>query len=151
MSDILVDTNILVYSYDPRDHEKQQRARAVLERLAPTGRVVLSVQCLTEFFRAVRWRLPDPLTPERALSEVTRFARACRVLELTASAVLEACRASNDHQLAIWDALIWAVAKLNNVPYILTEDAEHDSVLEGVRFLNPYDEAFDVGLLEAGT
>lgn len=149
MSDILVDTNVLVYSFDPRDLPKQRRAREVIEKLLATDRAVVSVQCLTEFFRAVRWRLPEPLSPEDALEEVTRFSVACRVLDLTTSAALEACRAANDHQMAIWDALIWSVAKLNGIPYVLTEDASHDHVLEDVRYLNPFHRAFDMSLLSA--
>jgi predicted nucleic acid-binding protein len=149
LSDILVDTNILVYSFDPRDIQKQSRSREVIERLLANDRAVVSVQCLTEFFRTVRWRLPEPLSPNAALAEVTRLSLACRVLDLTSPAVLEACRASNEYQMSIWDALIWSVAKLNQIPYVLTEDADHDHVLETVRFLNPFHPDFDIALLEA--
>lgn len=148
LSDILVDTNVLVYSFDPRDLQKQQRARQVFEQLASAGRVVLSVQCLTEYFRTVRWRLPHPLTPEGALLEVLRFATTCRVLDLTASIVLQACLASNRYQISIWDALIWSVAKLNQVPFVLTEDAKHDTILDGVHYLNPFHRSFDITALE---
>jgi len=105
------------------------------------------VQCLTEFFRTVRWRLPEPLSPGDALAQVTRLSLACRVLDITTAAVLEACRAANDYQMAIWDALIWSVARLSGIPYVLTEDAEHDRVLEGVRYLNPFHSDFDMSLL----
>jgi predicted nucleic acid-binding protein len=135
LSDILVDTNILVYTFDPRDIQKQNRSREVIERLLASDRAVVSVQCLTEFFRTVHWRLPEPLSPNAALAEVTRLSLACHVLDLTLPAVLEACRASNEYQMSIWDALIWSVAKLNQIPYVLTEDAAR-SVLETVRFLN---------------
>jgi len=147
LSDILVDTNVLVYSFDPRDVEKQNRAREVIERLLASDRAVVSVQCLTEFFRTVRWRLPEPLSPGDALAQVTRLSLACRVLDITTAAVLEACRAANDYQMAIWDALIWSVARLSGIPYVLTEDAEHDRVLEGVRYLNPFHSDFDMSLL----
>ena len=150
MSAFLVDTNVLVYAYDPRDRKKQEHARAILRRLVPGGLAVISVQCLTEFFRVVRWKLPEPLSPDDALLRVVRLARACRVLDLTSWIVLEACRASNAYQVSIWDALIWATAKVNQVPDVLTEDWEHERVLEGVCFLNPFDAAFDVALLEAG-
>ena len=150
MSAFLVDTNVLVYAYDPRDRKKQERAQAILARLVPRDLAVISVQCLTEFFRAVRWRLPEPLSPDDALSQVVRLARACRVLDLTSWIVLEACRASNTYQVSIWDALIWASAKVNQIPDVLTEDWKHERVLEGVRFLNPFDPAFDLELREAG-
>ena len=49
MSAFLVDTNVLVYAYDPRDRKKQQHARAILDRLVSRELAVVSVQCLTEF------------------------------------------------------------------------------------------------------
>jgi predicted nucleic acid-binding protein len=52
------------------------------------------------------------------------------------------------HSLSYWDALIWAVAKLNQVPYVLTEDQQHGLFLEGVRFANPFVPEFDLALLE---
>lgn len=148
MSGFLVDTNVLVYAYDPRDRPKQERAQAVLERLVPQGLAVISVQCLTEFFNAVRWRLPEPLSPEDALAQVELLVLACPVLDLTPMVVLEGCRGSNAYGLSLWDALIWAVAKLNQVPSVLTEDAPHGRLLEGVRFLNPFHPTFDFALLE---
>lgn len=146
----LIDTNVLVYVYDPRDLSKQSRAMEVLDRLVGNQCAVLSVQCLTEFFNVVTRRLPEPLTGEEAWVRVERLSRVCRILDLTPGVVLEGCRGTVQHNLPLWDALIWAVAKLNQVPYVLTEDAEHGSYLEGVRFLNPFAPTFDPGLLRAG-
>lgn len=147
-SDILVDTNVLVYAYDPRDLDKQLQARTVVDWLVKNKRAVISVQCMTEFFRTVRWRLPEPLSPDEALLRVLRLSLNSRVLNLTAPAVLEACRASNDYQISIWDALIWSVAKLNQVRCVLTEDAEHNWTLEGIRYLDPFHSAFNLALFE---
>ena len=55
-----------------------------------------------------------------------------------------------EHRLSFWDALIWAVAKRNRIPYLLTEDAKHGRFLEGVRFLKPFDPAFDLDALSSG-
>ena len=126
----LVDTNVLVYAHDPRDREKQALAVKVLEQLIPLDLAVLSVQCLTEFFQATRWKLPEPLTPDEALSQVERFVRACRVVDLTPMVVLEGCRGSSAYGLSLWDALIWAAAKLNQIPVVLTEEAEHGRLLK---------------------
>ena len=145
---ILVDSNILVYAFDPRDSTKQKQAAALIGQLIQGQQAVLSVQCLSEFFNATTRKLPERLRPREALLAVERFARTCAVLELTASAVMEGCRAASQQRLSLWDALIWAVAKLNQVPYVLTEDQEHDRFLEGVRFVNPFVPEFDLGLLE---
>lgn len=149
-SALLLDTNVLVYAHGPRDRVKQERALLVLDRLIVSERAVLSAQCLSEFFAVTTRRLPEPLTPAEALAQVERLARACRVLDVTPAVVLEGCRGSVQHGLSLWDALIWAVTKLSQVPIVLTEDAPHGRALEGVRFLNPFAPDFDLALLAGG-
>ena len=144
----LVDSNILVYAYDPRDRRKQQQAAFIIERLITAQQAVLSVQCLSEFFNATTRKLPERLSPEEALGYVEGFIRTCRIFPLTPTAVLEGCRAATDYSLSVWDALIWATAKLNQIPYVLTEDLKHGLFLEGVRFQNPFAPEFDAALLE---
>lgn len=151
LSAFLVDSNILVYAYDPRDHAKQQTALEVLDFLIPRNLAVFSVQCLTEFFRTVRWRLLDPISHSDAFAEVENRILDSRILNLTPTIVLEGCRGSADHNIAFWDALIWAAAKLNEVPYILTEDGEHGQSVEGVTYLNPFNPDFELSSLEAST
>lgn len=147
MPDILVDSNILVYAHDPRDARKQEQATGLLNHLISEGLVVLSVQCLSEFFNAVTNKLPERVSVEDALTQIDRFVQSCRIFDLTVGAVLEGCRAASQHSLSVWDALIWAVAKLNQVPYVLTEDMQHGRFLEGVRFQNPFVAEFDLGQL----
>lgn len=138
---LLVDTNLLVYLVDPRDLAKQRRARELLNELVLLDRAAVSTQCLVEFFSVVT-RLPERLTRAQAREHVDGFASTFLVFSVTDLAVLEACRASADYELSIWDALIWASAKLNQVRYVLTEDAPHGRQLETVTFLNPFDPTF---------
>jgi predicted nucleic acid-binding protein len=49
--------------------------------------------------------------------------------------------------MSIWDALIWAVARLNGVATIISEDTH--GRIEGVSYLNPFDPQFDLATLEA--
>lgn len=147
MSEVLIDTNILVYGHDPRDLDKQQRAQTVLDRLIRAGSAVLSIQCLTEFYRAVRWRIPDTFDANEALQEVNRFAQNCRVLPLTATAALEGMRGCEQYSMSFWDSLIWAVAKEGGIPYLLTEDFDDGSDVEGVGFVNPFKDSFDIASL----
>jgi predicted nucleic acid-binding protein len=140
----LVDTNILVYVYDPRDRRKQAVAVRVVDQLIQAGTASLSVQCLSEFYSAVTRKLPERLSPAVALERVTHLSQVCRVFDLTPAVVLEGCRAAGTHRLSIWDALIWATAKLNQVPYILTEDLQHGLFLEGVRIQDPFSPEFNL-------
>jgi len=144
----LVDTNVLVYAHDPRDRRKQTAAADVLDILFAAERVVISVQCMTEFFSAVR-RLPEAMSAKEALDQIEQIARASRIVEVTAVVTFEALRGVQRHGLSVWDALIWSAAKLNQIPYVLTEDAPRGRVLEGVRYLDPFDPAFDPLVLSA--
>ncbi len=52
--------------------------------------------------------------------------------------VLEALRGVRDHQLSYYAAQVWATARLNQVPVIFSEDYSPHTMLEGVRFGNPF-------------
>jgi predicted nucleic acid-binding protein len=143
----LVDSNILIYAHDPRDKIKQQLAFAVLDYLIKRREAALSVQCLSEFFNTVRMKLPEPLSQLHALAQAEYFLLSCRVLSLTPLAVIEACRCSNRYGISVWDSLIWAVARLNGLSAIISEDT-HGDVLEGVRYLNPFHPDFQLSVLE---
>jgi predicted nucleic acid-binding protein len=143
----LVDTNVLAYAYDPRDPDRQARAAACLRSLGANGQGALSVQVLGEFFWVATRRLDPPLTAEEAERSITNYVRSWPVYPITSQAVLEAVRAVRQHQFAYWDALIWATAKLNGVLSVLTEDRPSSSLIEGVRFINPLDQEFDLSRL----
>src|SRR3989304_4683999 len=122
MPAVLVDTNVLVYAHDRGEHVKQKQAIQVLDRLYATGSGRLRVQGPAEFFSAVT-RGPTPkLSVPEAAQQMDQLARAWPVLDLTPMIVVEAVRGVRDHQLAYWDAQIWASARLNQIPVIFSED-----------------------------
>lgn len=141
MTTILVDTNLLVYAYDPRDEAKNERAQQVLQRLRRSRRGVISVQSLAEFMRASQ---KLALSPDDALRIVQAFAVSWPILDLTPALVFEAGRGVSRYALAYYDAQIWAAARLNQIGVIFSEDFNPGSILEGVRFVNPFTEEFEI-------
>ncbi len=138
MPAILIDTNLLLYLFDAADTRRQNQAIEVLRRLEANGSGRLSVQSLAEFASVATRKLRPPLTPAQALQQVEYFSQALPVLDLTPAIVIEAARGVRDHRLAYYDAQIWAAARLNQIPVIFSEDFASASVLEGVRFVNPF-------------
>jgi len=116
----------------------------VLERLNILGSGRLSVQSLGEFFRAVTRGTPPMLRLTEAARQVDLLARGWPVIDLTPMIVLEAVRGVRDHRLAYWDAQIWAGARLNQIPVVFSENFGGRSVLDGVRFVNPFATGFDI-------
>jgi predicted nucleic acid-binding protein len=134
----LVDTNILVYAYDRSERAKQVRARDILDWLESRGLGTVSTQILGEFFWTVTRRLQEPLSLREAYVELERHLRSWRTLEITRVIVLEAGRGCVRYQMPFWDAQIWATAKLNQIPQVLSEDFQHGRTIEGVEFVNPF-------------
>lgn len=134
----LVDTNILVYAYDRSEPAKQKTASVVLDSLARSGAGVLSPQILAEFFSVVTRKIVLPLSAAEGYERINNYLRSWDIVDLTGAVVLEAARGVRDHRMALWDALIWSSAKMNQLPAILSEDFSHNSMIEGVRFINPF-------------
>ncbi len=133
----LVDTNVLVYIYDQTEPVKQALAEETCDRLTLSGQGVISTQIMAEFFNAVTRHLADRMPPQLAYQRLENYQRSWDVVNVTPPIVLEAARGVIDHQLSFWDALIWATAKLNQIPIVLSEDFRSGTALEGIRFVNP--------------
>lgn len=143
----LIDTNVLVYVHDLNEAVKQVRAELVVNTLGQRGTGALTVQVLGEFF----WAATRPRTFKLSVAEaeiiVTNYIRSWWVYDVTPASVLEAMHGVQRYGFPYWDAVIWATAKLNLVPYVLSEDGNDGAVIEGVRFLNPFNPSFDMSLL----
>ena len=142
MPPALIDTNLLIYLYDQNQPRKQAQSHRVLEQLELTHSGRLSVQALAEFFSVATHKLSPSLTPAEALQQVSLFIRLWPVFDLTPMIVMEAGRGVRDHKLSYYDAQVWAIARLNQVPVVFSEDFRDGSVLEGVRFVNPFSPEF---------
>ena len=136
--DVLIDTNVLVYAYDPGAGEKQRQAFELIDYWAQRKRGALSVQVLSEFIVVASHKLNPPLEGEELLASIDRLSRAFNVLPLTPFIPREAVRGMQTYKLSYWDAQIWAVARLNQVPIILTEDLPGQKCIEGVLYENPF-------------
>ena len=151
MNKVLIDTNLLVYLYDRSDPTKRRRAMEVLQQVHDAKAGVLSAQVLSEFFNSVTRKLEPPLVAEEARAQVEAFARIWPVVPITAGLVIEAIRGVQQYQFSFWDAQIWAAARLSQVPVVLSEDFNAGAVIEGVRFVDPFAEGFELsGLEKAG-
>jgi predicted nucleic acid-binding protein len=138
MAPILIDTNVLIYLFDVQDKARQSQAQHVLKLLESNQAGRLSVQNLAEFFHVSTNRLKPRLTPEEALTQIEKFQNIWPVYNLTPLVVLEAVRGVRAHQMAYYDAQLWATARLHQIPLILSEDFRTGIAVEGVTAVNPF-------------
>ena len=143
----LLDTNLLIYCFDPSEPEKQERALTVLERVGREPSAALPAQVLAEFSNVALRRLEPPLLPDEVRRQVRLFERTFPVLPLTQAVVMEALRGVRDHDFAYYDAQIWAAARLNQIAIVLSEDFSTGATVGGATFLNPLEATFDLSEL----
>ena len=144
---ILVDTNILLYAYDRGEPVKQPQALTVLDDLVVNGLGVLTSQVLADFFVNATKKLQPPLAAEEAYERIQNYLLSWEILDITGPIVLEAVRGVRIHCMAYWDAQIWALARMNQIPLVLSEEFGHGTTVEGVQFVNPFAKNFSLETL----
>ena len=133
---VTLDTNVLIYSVDADAGDRQERAREVVRRAARHHDCFLSLQTLCELFAAATRK--GKMTTSEAGDQVTEYQKVFPVVAATPDSLRMAVSAVQRHGLSFWDAMQWAVARQAGATLLLSEDLQHDRVLEGVRFRNPF-------------
>ncbi len=143
-----VDTNVIAYAYDVREDGRRERAQEVLATLYAAGTAAISTQVLSELYSTMTRPRSLNLPQDVAERSVLNYLRSWRVFDVRPMHVLEAMRGVREHKLSYYDALIWATARLNGVPFLLSEDGQDRQYLDGVRILNPLASDFDLASLQ---
>jgi predicted nucleic acid-binding protein len=144
----LVDTNVLVYRFDPRDPVKRKVAGEALRAGLVDDALVLAQQSIVEFVAAViRPRSDLGGAPLLSLAEARLEAEDLmaqfRVLYPDREVLLTALRGTAVYGLSWFDAHLWAYAEVHGLPEILSEDFEHGRHYGKVRAVNPFLAATD--------
>lgn len=141
----LVDTNILVYLFDPSAPWKQQIAEQVVYRGLADGSLVLSHQALVEFVSATtrprpafKGGGPPLLDLAQASREVEELTAQFPVLYPNDGLLITALRGAATYGLSWYDAHIWAYAEFFGLDEIFSEDFEHGRVYGSVRVVDPF-------------
>ena len=138
----LVDTNVLVYRYDPRFPDKEARATELLREGIASGEARLPHQALVEFVaattRPVKTGGPSLLSPAEARLEVEELMYQFPVLYPVDGLFRLAIRGWATYGLSWFDAHIWAYAEFYGLPVLYTEDFQHDRLYGTVRVVNPF-------------
>lgn len=135
----LVDTNVFIYAYDPRDPDKKRKAENLIKRLSDANCLVVSTQIVNEFCSVLLRGKTGSMMNETQLTDfVDEMMAVADVVPITLATTKLALQATKIHAFSFWDALVWAAAKTNQIPTVYSEDFSHGKLVEGVRFTNPF-------------
>jgi predicted nucleic acid-binding protein len=137
----LVDTNILVYRFDPRFPEKQEIALNLLRRGIDEDSIRVPHQAIIVFVAAATRPLVGDrslLSPTEARREAEEFLAQFTILYPNEALLRLAFRGAAAYQLSWFDAHLWAYAEYYNLEELLSEDFQHDRLYGTVRAVNPF-------------
>ncbi len=136
----LVDTNVLVYAFDPYDRRKQRIATELLRQGLQSDSLRIAHQALVEFVAAV--------TRPRSGGALLSMVEACReaetlliqflILYPNGALVRHALRGAAAYQLSWYDAHMWAYADYYGLAELISEDFEDGRLYGSVRVVNPF-------------
>ncbi len=142
MASTIVDTNIIVYSYDPRDLRKHRIAAEFLRHGLAEQSICISYQAVVEFYAAVTRRGRNNSVPlldhANATRETEKMLAEFAVLYPTDDIIRAAMHATAVYQLPWYDALMWAYAEVNGLTELISEDFQHGRLYGHVRVVNPF-------------
>ena len=134
MSKIFIDTNILVYTCDNFEKEKQKQCRSLLKTIALDYIGVISTQVLQEFYISCVKKLKiEPLITKEILISYERF----EVVQITQEVIKEAIDVSVLNKISFWDSLIVSAAQYAKCGEIWSEDMNDGQIIRGIKIVNP--------------
>jgi predicted nucleic acid-binding protein len=137
----LIDTNVLVYRFDPRFPQKQHAAETLLRRGLVSDDLQVPHQSLIEFIsvvtRPTKNRAPL-LHMNEALQEVELLLRQFTILYPTEEVLSTALRGVVAYQLSWFDAHLLAYAEVYGLAFLISEDFQHGRRYGKVTAVNPF-------------
>ena len=133
-----LDTNVLMYTLDPRDPVKQAAATELVRQLSGEGRAMVSTQVLIELFSNLHRKLH--ISRERAAVfcySLTEWTVVASDLPL----VMKAMARSAEIQLSIWDCMIVEAALVGGAQNLYSEDFTHGQQFGPLQVVNPFNAA----------
>ena len=137
MSEVLLDTNVLLYAVDDKDSAKRDRARQWLTVCWQRRCGRLSTQVLSEFYANARNKFDSAIAAGDARAEVRRYQN-WKPWVIDHATVETAWAVESRYGLNYWDALVVAAAQHQGCTLLLTEDLQHDQRIESLRIVNPF-------------
>ena len=142
MSDeiFLIDTNILVYTLDADEPEKQKICKELVSKSwNEQQQYAISVQNMSEFYATVTGKFRkkmDGATVRRFITKIVD-SKNWKVIAPVAQTIPAAITLSIKHNIHYWDALIATTMLENDVFSIYTEDSDFSGV-PWLTVVNPF-------------
>ena len=132
-----VDTNILIYTRDSTEPEKQSKAEQWLKHLWENESGRISTQVMNEYYVTATQKLKPGLSKEQARSDI-RALSVWQPLDISTTLIESAWETQDQYGYSWWDSLIISSAIFLDCGYLLSEDMQHQQKIGTLTIINPF-------------
>lgn len=139
MSDrFFLDTNILIYTFDPREPAKQQQARELVAQALATQQGLISFQVVQEFLSTARRKFTRSLSPSDCRRYLDQVLVPLCTVHSTMALYARALELAERWGYSFYDSLIVSAALHANCQTLYSEDLQHRQVIQPLTIMNPF-------------
>lgn len=140
MPDKLIDTNILVYGYDTSEGTKHKASKNLLKQIWTAGGGIVCLQNLMEFFVVITQKVENPIDVAEAKTIVEDIlkSKSWRVIDRDEDTFLSAIDLVSEQGIHLWDAVIGACMKENEITEIVTENKKDFEKVPDIKVIVPF-------------
>jgi predicted nucleic acid-binding protein len=132
---IFFDTNILVYTLDTNNANKQKMAQNIFIQITENEKPVIPTQVLQKFYYASTTKIKtDKILVKNILHSFTHI----ETVQVNMDIIEQGIDISILSQISFWDGLIIAAAEYAGCSAILSEDLNDGQIIRGVEIKNPF-------------
>ena len=133
-----LDTNILVYAFDPKAKSKREYAQLRITRALATHDAVISFQVVQEFLGLALRKFPRPMTQPEAQAYLSQVLMPLCEVWPDASLCSSALSIADETGWTFYDSLIVSATLAAACRVLLTEDLQHGRTIRGIEIRNPF-------------
>ena len=133
-----LDTNILVYAFDPEATSKREYAQLRITRALATRDAVISFQVVQEFLNVATRKPRCYMTQPEAQAYLSQVLMPLCEVFPGASQYSSALSIADETGWTFYDSLIVSSALAAGCGVLLTEDLQHGRTVRGLEIRNPF-------------
>ena len=134
-----LDTNIFIYSFDPRAPAKRRKAIELVRHALQSQAGIISTQVVQEFLNVATAKLEVPLHPRDARDYLAQVLTPLCQIFPTIDMYDHAISIRELYGLSFYDSLILCGALRGGCKTLVTEDLQDGQQFNGLSVLNPFE------------
>jgi predicted nucleic acid-binding protein len=133
-----LDTNILVYAFEPRDSNKQAKAKELIGEAFSTRRGMISHQVAQEFLNVATRKWENQLSVSDCLIFTEQVLQPLCAVSSSIELLRDALRLHDETGYDFYDSMIVAAAMESQCGILYSEDFQSGQNIKNLRIINPF-------------